>query len=433
MAGQLTGKQYQHRKTQDSKLLRKGTTDNYRQAIAYFIKKEEAFQEYAIQTQKLEEKQDLEEFKKNFATALQEELIKNWQEEVANEVLLAISEGAIEVSKEAKANFKIVDANNAHVQNMKGHLPKGYYDKLVRGSNTGKGNLWSILGFAYEDYINERNENIRQDIKKGTITGAQSLMAEFLGTGSKKSTSFMRKGKTSIRPDLGNEVLRASIEVDGALVAIGATSNGKDLGVELQHEVTWDYDKLDQRTEEQKRDQQQLLQDYLKSHMYGIQVKRWESENFHGKKYTNMAQLQSYLNNIYKGWDINFQYAAQIMGYEVSRRLAEVVGINTLGVMTGKTFMWTSQLLKDYFFSMELAAVASGDIDNFADYGEVRISNAGVYLNQASSQAMDSFLFDSYITAKASKPIKLGTKKDKNREELTVLPFTFKTSTKSKT
>jgi hypothetical protein len=116
---------------------------------------------------------------------------------------------------------------------MKGHLSQDYYDKLVRGSNSGKGNLWSILGFAYEDYINKRNEDIRKDIKKGTITGVQSLMAEFLGTGSKKSTSFMRKGKTSIRPDLGNEVLRASIEVDGALVARGVTSNGKDLGVEL--------------------------------------------------------------------------------------------------------------------------------------------------------------------------------------------------------
>jgi hypothetical protein len=85
-------------------------------------------------------------------------------------VLLAISEGAIEVSKETKANFKIVDPNNVHVQEMKGHLPEGYYDKLVRGSNTGKGNLWSILGFAYEDYITERNEKIREDIKKGTVT-----------------------------------------------------------------------------------------------------------------------------------------------------------------------------------------------------------------------------------------------------------------------
>jgi hypothetical protein len=45
---------------------------------------------------------------------------------------------------------------------------------------------------------------------------------------------------------------------------------------------------------------------------------------------------------------------------------------------------------------------------------------------------MDSFLFDSYRMAKASKPIKLGTKKNKNREELTVLPITFKTSSKPK-
>lgn len=361
--------------SKQGKQLELGTISNYKAAVNYYLQKEAAFAKYAINQTRKQVRGDTEKFKKRFSQLFTDQITKKWNNEIREKIISAVS---IDLNSGAAGKYSIKAGGDDVIRSI-GELTEEQQNKIINGAIRG-GNIYSVLGFTYEDYLipalQAKSKELMNEVgMAGMDYIIGNLLQEIESTGGLTSSSAKR-GTGFIRPDLGANLSGAK-DINNQ-VQYGKSQGGKQpLPVELQCDVTIDYQKIDNEyvsrwTEEK------LLKKYLNSQMYGMQVKAWKGKTFNNKTFTQMASLQERLNQTFYNQYTSLKYAGQVLHYEVSREIFDIVGIVNVGIVTGESFMWISNLLSNYLFSMNLTK-AKGDID----FGEVRVLNSDIILRKA--------------------------------------------------
>lgn len=391
--------------------LEQQTLGNYKGAINYFQGKEQTFINYALKKSRSKLKQDVQAFKQRFTQIMDNQLTQEW-----NKIRQAVlSQLDVESGPTGKYSLK-ADAQK-HIRDITA-IPEKWRERIINGEGTG--NIHSILGFAYEEFadafMHATAESIQDQKKRGLDHIVASVLQEFGHTGALTSKSAARS-VGSIRPDLA---LGVQLKTDKNGVLYGKQGNKKLLPVELQVELELDYNLEEERLNVS---DEELLQRYMQENIFGLQVKDWQGSSFNNKTFTQMATLQTELNKILSPAPIRYQFANQIVAHEVSRRIFDITGINTMGLLTGKRFIWMSNLLNEYIFNMNMNITK----ELTAEMGFVRIANADIILRRAANLANRSALFSGYIGKRKAVNIK-----NKKEEEYTEIPLTFSISRKSK-
>lgn len=391
--------------------LEQQTLGNYNGAINYFQGKEQTFINYALKKSRSKLKRDSQAFKQRFTQIMGNQLTQEWEE--ARKAVL--SQLDVEAGPAGKYTLK----SDAEQQIRKiTAIPEKWRDRIINGEGTG--NIHSILGFAYEEFadafMHATAESIQSQKKRGLDHIVASVLQDFAHTGGRTSKSAARSAG-SIRPDLA---LGVQLKADKDGVLYGKQGNKKLLPVELQVELELNYDAEEERLHVS---DEELLQRYMQENIFGLQVKDWQGSSFNNKTFTQMATLQDGLNKILSPAPIRYQFANQIVTHEVSRRIFDITGINTMGLLTGKRFIWMSDLLNEYIFNMNMNITK----ELTAEMGFVRIANADIILRRAANLANRSALFSQYIGKR-----KAVVLKNEKEEEHTEIPLTFRIQRKSK-
>ena len=384
--------------------LEQQTLGNYKGAINYFQGKEQTFINYALKKSRSKLKQDSEAFKQRFTQIMSSQLTEEW-EQTRKAVL-----SQLDVEAGPAGKYSLKSGAEQRIRDITA-IPEKWRERIIHGE--GAGNIHSILGFAYEEFaeafMHATSESIQDQKKRGIDHIVASVLQEFSHTGDLTSKSAARSAG-SIRPDLA---LGVQLKTDKNGVLYGKQGNKKLLPVELQVELELNYDAEEQRLN---ISDEELLQRYMQENIFGLQVKDWQGSSFNNKTFTQMATLQAGLNKILSPAPIRYQFANQIVTHEVSRRIFDITGINTMGLLTGKRFIWMSDLLNEYIFNMNMNITK----ELTAEMGFVRIANADIILRRAANLANRSALFSQYVGKR-----KAVTLKNEKGEEYTEIPLTF--------
>lgn len=403
----------------DKDTLETRTIANYKAAVNYYLQKEQNFAKYAIGQQKRKTQQEIKRFQDNFSQAAAQELAGKWQ----NEVVEKIKNHALNIEPGKSGKYQFKDGGEQIIMDLhkKGLITEAKRDRILKGADSGD-NIYSILGFAYEDYVSLSMQQVESLVANGVDEIVASVMSQFSHTGAHSSRSTSRANR-SIRPDLG--INMAGSKVDGILY--GQDKGKKLSAVELQVELQMDYSQ-DEDNRLNKVSDETILRKYLRDNMYGLSLKNWAGESFNNKEFTTMTSLQKELNDFYASQNrpISLKYAGQVMNYEASRKVFDIAGITNIGVLTGKKFIWMSSLLSEYFFSMELAAKSVDRNEDNEQIGFASIINDSVLLRRAKNLLTRNSLIGA-ITQR--KEIDLTDKSGKVID--TVIPINFRVAKKT--
>lgn len=404
---QFINKQFKSIKDEVSYGLRleQQTLGNYKGAINYFYGKEQTFINYALKKSRSKLKKDGQLFKERFTQMMGNQLTEEW-EKVRKAVL-----GQLDVEAGKSGAYALKEGAETHINGIAA-IPEKWRQRIIDGAG-GAGNIHSMLGFVYEEFaetfMHSTADIIHDQKKRGLDHIIAGVIQEFNHTGALTSKSAARTAG-SIRPDLALGV-QLKTNKDGVLY--GKQGNKKLLPVELQVELELNYDAEEQRL---KISDEELLQHYMQENIFGLQVKNWQGSNFNDKTFTQITSLQTALNKILTSVPIHYQFANQVVAHEVSRRIFDITGINTMGLLTGKRFIWMSDLLNEYIFNMNINITKEISKDS----GFVRIANPDVILRRAADLSNRAALFSKYVGKRKAVEIK-----DNNSEKRTEVPLTF--------
>ncbi len=230
------------------------------------------------------------------------------------------------------------------------NIPKELQEQIM--SRVDSGNIFSMLGFYYEDWLAEAfqqtawlvgNENINKLL--------HDMVSQFNKTGALKSDSSIRGNNLDIRPDL-------AVGIDKNTVA---DVNNSNLKAELQ--VAFDIQNYRKDkgllTPETIANDTNMLTEYIDSNMFGFSVKRWTQETSQQRVLTSASGMQQMINTYYnrsdnKTW--NALYAYRTMVNILSRYLLDILGPVNVAFITGTKFEWTSDFLADALLTMNIYA-----------------------------------------------------------------------------
>lgn len=233
------------------------------------------------------------------------------------------------------------------------NIPDNLVERIKQQADH-NGNIYSILGFYYEEWLEAELSNAVRDVAGSNINALiNDFLSGFSQTGALKSNSSVRGDGLSIRPDLARG-LGTTTASDGVLY----DSTGK-LAAELQ--VKFDIQNYREQnglnTISAIENDTNILKEYLESGMFGFSVKRWVDSNYKMKQITSASGVAAEVNAEFNksgthSW--NATYAWRTMVNIVSRYLLDILGPVNVAFITGSSFEWTSDFLMDAIFTMNI-------------------------------------------------------------------------------
>ena len=326
--------------------LEKTTQLNYEAAARYYAQKKMNFLKLAkLKEKKLEEEEEknfFENLSKAIPLVIQNIIIKSWQK-IYQDVI-----GALEISGREEG-FKYKIANPYNFTRMSS-IPEEIKEKIIKGEE--KANLYSLLGFEYEKFLEDKIKEVAIELGEGKV---EEIFNEFRSSGASKSVSALRTNYVDIRSDLAMNIQEKAGE-DKIL-----RDKSNNLPVELQQE----FDITKYRTSNKEKDfTDTVLNDYLKSNMFGLSVKLW-NKRVGLQEYTQSASLQQKINNVYNNRNTwNRTYAVYKANEMVSKYLIDIIGPINIAVITGQEFTWMDEFINNNLFSMNVYAKEGKEYKN---------------------------------------------------------------------
>lgn len=326
--------------------LEKTTQLNYEAAARYYAQKKMNFLKLAkLKEKKLEEEEEknfFENLSKAIPLVIQNIIIKSWQK-IYQDVI-----GALEISGREEG-FKYKIANPSNFSRMSS-IPEEIKEKIIKGEE--KANLYSLLGFEYEKFLEDKIKEVAIELGEGKV---EEIFNEFRSSGASKSVSALRTNYVDIRSDLAMNIQEKAGE-DKIL-----RDKSNNLPVELQQE----FDITKYRTSNKEKDfTDTVLNDYLKSNMFGLSVKLW-NKRVGLQEYTQSASLQQKINNVYNNRNTwNRTYAVYKANEMVSKYLIDIIGPINIAVITGQEFTWMDEFINNNLFSMNVYAKEGKEYKN---------------------------------------------------------------------
>ncbi len=310
------------------------TEKNYMVAQSYFVQKKMAFLKAICNNANIE----IEKVEQGLITSMNKLIQQVWDKTV-NQVVL----NNIDILNKKSGKYIVHNVTSSNWNS----IPKELRDKIINGSGTNN-NIYSMLGFAYEDWLeNALKDNMQKSGDKTVDALLKKFLSKFIKTGKVTSPSALR-ADTAIRSDLAT-----GINEDTA-----ADKNG--LKAELQ--VAFDIENYRKANglikPELITNDINILQEYINSDMFGFSVKRWTTSLYsQQKELTQSSGIKQLITNTFKKsgshtW--NAVYAYRTMVNIISRFLLDILGPVNVAFITGKQFEWTSDFLSDALLTMHL-------------------------------------------------------------------------------
>ena len=307
---------------------------NYQAAQNYFVQKKMAYLKAMCNKANME----IEKVENALVSSMNNMIQTQWN--AINDSVLS----EVNIYNSRSGSYSLKNGENGQWK----RVPRWLREKIIQSA--GNGNIFSILGFAYEDWL-------AQQLKKTTwMVGDENIkqllhefVSQFSKTGALKSNSSIRGNNLDIRPDL-------AVGIDKKTVA---DVNNKKLKAELQ--TTFDIQNYRQDnnllTPNTISQDTNLLKEYIDSNMFGLSVKRWTSTKSEPRVLTSASGMQQMINNVYKQsgtstW--NALYAYRTMIHILSRFLLDILGPVNVAFITGTKFEWTSDFLSDALLTMNI-------------------------------------------------------------------------------
>lgn len=129
---------------------------------------------------------------------------------------------------------------------------------------------------------------------------------------------------------------------------------------------------------------------YLMNNLYGFGIKKYNIDlNLSSVRYKfcTATQLQKQINQAFKNKNIwNMAYAWAYTQLQVNRQVMELVGPNSIGQIFGNMFLWTSDLVENSMFLMDVNDAANQTVDDIEknnlsvdQWSKPHIANSDVY------------------------------------------------------
>lgn len=306
---------------------------NYQAAQSYFVQKKMAFLKAMCNKANVE----IEQVENALVSSMNSLITDKW-----NKINNSVLQQNVIVNNSRSGSYTIKE--NAQWKNIPDWLRK----RIIENSKNG--NIFSILGFAYEDWLETHLKQAASKVEDANINKLISdMLKQFKKTGSLKSNSSIRGDNLDIRPDL-------AIGIDKRTVA---DVNNKDLKAELQ--TTFDIENYRKDhgllTPEAIQNDTNMLRSYIDSNMFGLSVKRWTSSKSEPRVLTSASGMQQMVNKTYEQsgdhtW--NALYAYRTMVHILSKFLLDILGPVNVAFITGTEFEWTSDFLSDALLTMNI-------------------------------------------------------------------------------
>lgn len=349
---------------------------NYQAARNYFVQKKIAMIKAIANKTKI----DTVQVENGLVNSMNNLITNAWNK--INEAVL----NNVKIYGGQAARYKIKD--NADWTN----IPQNLVDRIKNGVDN-NGNIYSILGFYYEEYLEANIANTAYMVASSNINQILSeFLTQFSQTGALKSKSSIRGDGLSIRPDLAMGLGKETAE-DGILY----DKTGK-LAAELQ--TTFNIQNYREahnlNTVSAIEQDSNILKEYLDSGMFGFSVKRWtEGVGSQGKPLTSASGLKNIINQEFaksEGRTWNATYAYRTMVNIVSQYLLDILGPVNVAFVTGKSFEWTCDFLVEALLTMNIYSkkiYKNYEVQPYIQSGNIYVQN----YKRGRAQAMQQISF----------------------------------------
>lgn len=248
---------------------------------------------------------------------------------------------------------------------------------LIKNKSDKNGNIFSMLGLYYEQWLKEQLNNAIVNTGNNAINEVlNNFLAGFTQTGALKTSSAMRQ-YADIRPDLATGI-GAEAGADKIL-----RDKNNNLSVELQ--TAFDIQSYREQnklfTMEAIQNDENILREYIEGDMFGFSVKRWTSEKSEGRMLTSASGIQAIINHEYelagnKTWNAIFAYRKMV--FIISRYLLDILGPVNIAFITGTSFTWASDFLADALLTMNIYSkkiYANNEVKPYINSGNIYVQH----------------------------------------------------------
>lgn len=317
-------------------ILDKEIKENYLVIANYYCQKKLMFIRY-IARQELDKDNKIQD---GFKEAMDNLIIEEWKQ--INNAILKNESTMIN----RRGHMYNVEENKEKIQSL--NLPKYIEDRLLSGK--GDKNIYSELGFAYEDFLADKLHSKIFSIGDAAVDQVlNQMLQQIQQTGDYKSNSSVRMNQKEIRPDLG-----------WGMTKKGDFVGDKKTGLSAELQVSFNISSAREQILQNPQNIEnypEILQQYLNSNMYGFSVKRWDKQE--AKQLTGAKGIQTLMNNIFRQSDNhtwNAIYAYHTMLLYISRSLLDILGPVNIAYITGLSFVWADQFVQESLFYMNMYA-----------------------------------------------------------------------------
>ena len=340
-------------------LLQAETQRNYQAVQNYYFQKKMMFLRFAAK----KENESIEKIEDELVNSMDNLIQQVWGQ--INDSIL----GALDIGANGKYNFK------QGINQFDTVIISKYIIKRLETSLCTTKNIYSELGFAYEEFLEQAMHGLASSVASA---GLADILSGFTQTGGFKANSSIRADMKDIRPDLGYGITK---------------QNAEEAELQVLFDVSNYYDKMSANEKDLENYPEQLLK-YLQSDMFGMSVKRWTSTEG-GHKLTQASGMAAKINATYeaslpKSW--NFTYAYHTMLLIISRYLLDILGPTNVAYITGTGFTWANDFLSNALLSMNIYTQKKYKNNEGRPY----IASGNIYINNYAQGRMNTMASAQY-------------------------------------